>query len=329
MKRRRRAGYSSFAGASLGLFTTEDLHQIHLATLEVLRDTGVLITDKRALDYFQDNGASVDRESKIVKIPSYMVEAAIASAPESVFLAGRDRKYDITLEDGRVHVCPFGVGIMMKDVNTGEIRETRTEDVADCARIVDYLEEYDFLFDTVVCRDAKPAIAGFINGFEASLNNTFKPTLVSPDDWATANYLVEMAVAVAGSHQALRERPFIMPASCTISPLTIPDSTLATIITAAENGLPSMTLTMAMSGGMAPVTLAGALIVSNAEILAALTLSQLVAPGSPFVYGSSTGTLDMRHNAAAMVGCPELGLISAGLVAVARMYNIPTLVAGL
>lgn len=329
MNRNKNAGHVTFDGAALQLFTDNDLRQIHRATLEVLRYTGILITDEKALNYFEKGGAIVDRMEKRVKIPPYLVEQAISSSPESVFLAGRNPKYDIVLEDGRVYTCPFGVGITMKDIETGELRNTTKQDVADCARIVDYLDEYDFLFDTVVCRDVQPAEAGFINGFEASLNNTFKPTLVSPDDWDTANYLVEMALAVAGDEEALQERPFIMLGSCTISPLTIPNSTLATIITAAEHNLPAMILTMAMSGGMAPVTLAGALVVSNAEILAALTLSQIVRKGTPFVYGSSTGTLDMRHSAAAMVGCPELGLISAGLVAVSRMYNVPTLVAGL
>ena len=120
----------------------------------------------------------------------------------------------------------------------------------------------------------------------------------------------------------------MMLGGCTISPLSIPDSTVAATITAAKYNIPAMILTMAMSGGMAPVTLAGCLVVANAEILAALTLSQIVRKGAPFIYGSSTGTLDMRHNAAAMVGCPELGLISAGIAAIARLYKLPTLVAG-
>lgn len=327
MIRRKNAGYNSFTGSALQIFSSGDLQQIHLATLEVLRYTGVQVDNEEALAYFESAGAYVDRGNNVVKIPSYLVESAIASAPASVFLAGKEDKYDIILEDGRVYVCPFGLGIFMRDIDTGELRETTKQDIANCSRLVDYLEEYDFLFDTMVARDVPPETA-CIHGFEAHLVNSLKPVLASPEDMRTAELLVEMGSVAAGGSDKLRERPLMMLGGCTISPLTIPDSTVAATIIAAKHDIPAMILTMAMSGGMAPVTLAGCLVVANAEILAALTLSQIVRKGAPFVYGSSTGTLDMRHNAAAMVGCPELGLISAGIAAIARMYNVPTLVAG-
>jgi len=327
MKRNTNAGVGTFAGAGLQLFSESDLHQIHLATLEVLERDGLKITDEEALDYFAQGGARVDRERQIVKIPAYMVEEAIKSAPASVFLAGKEPKYDIILEEGRVYVCPFGLGIMIVDPYSGELRETTKQDIADCARVVDYLDEYDFCFDTMVARDV-PAEVACIHGFEAPLVNTLKPVLASPENKTTARYLLEMGAAAAGGMDQLQDRPIMMLGGCTISPLTIPESTVAAVIEAAKARVPVMILSMAMAGGMGPVTIAGSLVVMNAEILGAMTLSQLVRRGTPFVYGSSTGTLDMRHNAAAMVGCPELGLISAGVAAISRMYNVPSLVAG-
>jgi trimethylamine--corrinoid protein Co-methyltransferase len=327
MKRNTSAGYSSFKGARFQLFTDADLHSIHLATLEILERTGLNITDEEALEYFERNGARVDHKKKVVKIPAWMVEDAIKSSPASVFLAGKEAKYDIILEDGRVYVCPFGLGILIEDPYTGELRETTKQDIADCARLVDYLDEYDFVFDTMVARDVDPRVA-CIHGFEAPLINTNKPVLASPENKTTAKIQLEMGAVAAGGMDKLSERPIMMLGGCTISPLTIPESTVAAVMEAARARVPSMILSMAMSGGMAPVTLAGALVVMNAESLGALTLSQLVNKGTPFVYGSSTGTLDMRHKAAAMLGCPETGLINAGVASIARQYNIPTLVAG-
>jgi Trimethylamine:corrinoid methyltransferase len=327
MNRNPSAGYASFKGANLQLFSDSDLHALHLATLELLERTGLQVTDEEALHCFEQGGALVDYKKQVVKIPAYMVEEAIQSTPPSVFLAGKDQTYDIILEDGRVYVCPFGLGIQIVDPYTGELRETTKQDIADCARIVDYLDEYDFLFDTMVARDVDPNVA-CIHGFEAPLVNSNKPVLASPADKRTAQILLEMGAAAAGGMENLKERPIMMLGGCTISPLTIPESTVGAVMEAAKARVPVMILSMAMSGGMAPVTLAGSLAVMNAEILGALTLSQLVNKGTPFIYGSSTGTLDMRHNAAAMVGCPELGLISAGVASIARMYNIPTLVAG-
>lgn len=327
MIRKKNAGYNAFNGAALQLFSEGDLHRIHLSTLEILSSVGVMVKDEDALACFEDAGATVDWEKSIVRIPAYLVESAISTSPASVFLAGKDQKYDIILEDGRVYVCPFGLGIYMRDLYTGELRNTTKQDIVDCSRIVDYLDEYDYLFDTMVARDV-PAETACIHGFEAHLINSNKPCLASPEDKRTAEILVSMGAAAAGGEEQLRERPIMMLGGCTISPLTIPDSTIAATMVGAKNNLPTMILTMAMSGGMAPVTLAGCIVVANAEILAALTLSQIVRKGAPFVYGTSTGTLDMRHNAAAMVGCPELGLISAGLASIARMYNLPSLTAG-
>lgn len=328
MKRNTSAGFSSFSGASLQLFSASDLHQLHLGTLEILELTGIRVGSDQALDYFEKAGAQVERSAKTVRIPAYMVEEAIKSAPASVFLAGKDPKYDIILEDGRVHYCPFGVGITMVDKDTGELRDTTKQDVADCTRLVDYLDEYDFCFDPVVARDV-PEPTACIHASEAILLNTKKPCLASPIDTRTAEIMYEMAAVAAGGEENLRRRPIVMNGVCTISPLTIPDDVCDSIIATAKNRLPLMVLSMAMSGGMGPVTLAGALTVMNAEIMGALVLSQLVNKGTPFVYGTSTGTLDMRHNASAMVGCPELGLISSGVAALCRqLYQIPSLVAG-
>ena len=328
MKRNTAAGHLSFTGAALQLFSEPELQQLHLGTLEVMELTGLKIDNHEALDYFEKGGALVDRKTMTVRIPSYLVDEAIRSAPSSVFLAGKDPKYDIIMEEGRVYYCPFGLGISIEDLNTGQLRDTTKQDIADCARLIDYLDEYDFCFDTMVARDVAEATA-CLHGFEAPLINTNKPVLASPVDTRTAQIIIDMAATAAGGLDKLRKRPIAMNGCCTISPLTIPGGTCETIMETAKNRLPLMVLSMAMSGGMGPVTLAGALVVMNAEILTALTLSQLVNKGTPFVYGSSTGTLDMKHNAAAMVGCPELGLISAGVAAMCRqMYKIPSLVAG-
>jgi len=85
---------------------------------------------------------------------------------------------------------------------------------------------------------------------------------------------------------------------------------------------------MAMAGGSSPVTLAGTLVTHNAEVLAGITLAQLVERGCPMMYGSSTTAMDLKL-AAASVGSPEICLISAAVAQMARRYMIPSFVAGL
>jgi len=83
-----------------------------------------------------------------------------------------------------------------------------------------------------------------------------------------------------------------------------------------------------MSGGSAPVSLSGTLVVHNAEVLAGITLAQLTRKGTPVLYGSSTTAMDLRL-ASASVGSPECGVISAAVAFIARQYRLPSYVAGL
>ena len=77
------------------------------------------------------------------------------------------------------------------------------------------------------------------------------------------------------------------------------------IIECSRWGIPDNILSMAMAGGSSPVTLAGTLVTHNAEVLAGITLAQLVERGSPMMYGSSTTAMDLKL-AAASVGSPEI-----------------------
>ena len=94
---------------------------------------------------FEDGGARVDRATKIVKIPPYLVEEAIRSAPSKVILAGRDPQHDIVLESTRVHFTNFSEGVKINDPFTGENREPVKQDLVDTARVIDYLAGSGFL----------------------------------------------------------------------------------------------------------------------------------------------------------------------------------------
>jgi trimethylamine--corrinoid protein Co-methyltransferase len=99
------------------------------------------------------------------------------------------------------------------------------------------------------------------------------------------------------------------------------------IMAAAQTGTPVNVLAMGMSGGSAPVTLAGTLVGTNAEVLSGIVLNQLTCKGAPVIYGSSTTCMDLRM-ATAAVGSPELGMISAGVAQLAHYYQLPCFVAG-
>jgi trimethylamine--corrinoid protein Co-methyltransferase len=81
MKRNIFAGKMQSGGLSLKLFTDEELEEIHLATLEVLEQTGLRFDDEEALEILDGGGAIIDKKTRIAKLPPYLVEDSIRSAP--------------------------------------------------------------------------------------------------------------------------------------------------------------------------------------------------------------------------------------------------------
>ena len=327
MKRNLFAGGTRSRGLSVNVFTESELDDIHLGTLEVLERTGVFVEADDARDIFKDGGCIVDTETRMVRIPPHVVEDAIAAAPSKYVLCGRDPKNDFLMEPGRVAFTNFSEGIAVIDMDTGKVRESTLQDVADIARLNDYLSEMDTHEISVGARDVPPETAA-VHNTEAQLLNTTKPIGIGPLSGQECNAIFRMCAEVVGGADELRARPIVYGGVCPVSPLKLPRDATEVIIECSRWGIPDNILSMAMAGGSSPVTLAGTLVTHNAEVLAGITLAQLVERGSPVMYGSSTTAMDLKL-AAASVGSPEIALISAAVAQMARRYMLPSFVAGL
>ena len=90
--RNQTAAYPEYNGCNLNLFTEEELHSIHYATVEVLREVGIVVGLKEYRDLLRDNGAFVDEKTMVVKFPEFMIDDAVSSAPSRITLFGRDPK---------------------------------------------------------------------------------------------------------------------------------------------------------------------------------------------------------------------------------------------
>jgi len=327
VKRNLQAGARRNAGLRMEVFSEADLDDIHLATLEVLERTGVHVEQEEAFAVFADGGCRVERDKGLVRIPSTVVEDAIRSAPAKVVLCGREPAYDVVLEAGRVAFTNFSEGVRVVDPETGELRDSTKRDVGELARLADYLSEFDTYEMAVSARDV-PEVTMAVHNAEAALANTRKCVGTGPLTTLEAEAVFDLGAAIAGGRDALRERPLVYLGVCPVSPLKLPSGVTEVIITAARAGIPDNVLSMAMAGASSPVTLAGTLVTHNAEVLAGIVLAQLTERGAPCIYGSSTTAIDLRL-AAASVGSPELGLISAAVAELAHRYRLPSFVAGL
>lgn len=327
VKRNHHTGRRRQEGCGLGLFTGEECEDVHLATLEVLQQTGIYVEDDTARALYAEGGCDTSDKRGVVKIPADVVEAAVRSAPPLVLFAGRDPKDDVMVGGDRVGFTNFGEAPFLIDPYTGGRRAATKRDVGEAARFCDAMSEVDVFEMALNASDVPPETAD-VHHVEAALANTTKCVCAATLSREETEAAWDVAAAAVGGRDELRRRPIVFEGACPVSPLRLHREFTDPVLSAARAGVPNVVITMAMAGATTPLRLAGALVVSNAEVLASLVLTQLADKGAPFVYGSSASPMDMRY-ATASVGTPEATLLNAAVAAMARYYSVPCWVAGL
>ena len=302
-------------------FSQQDLKEIDEAVMEILSEVGVEVNCQEALDLLEDKGAEVDSENTVARLPRAMVEEAIASAPSSVLLRGREKRHDLHLEENRVHFGTGGTVLNVLDLETGEKRKINIQDVADIARLVDALENIHFFLIPVYpeeCNDENVDV----NRFYASLKNTTKHVMGGVYSSKGIERVIEMATDIAGSKEKLVADPFISFITCVMSPLKLDRDYTKFLMQIAREGLPVAIPAEPLSGGTGPVTVAGNIVMMTAESLAGLVVAQLVNPGTPVIFASTASVMDLKSSAY-ITGAVEAGLMHAGVAQVAQYYQLP------
>ena len=261
-----------------------------------------------------------------IKIPENLVTDAIANAPSRIPMHDRLGNLTMSLELGKVF---FGSGsdtTFTLDVETGERRRATAQDVENIARLCDALDNIDFIMSMGNPSDVPPDDL-YIHEFISMIRGSTKSNVYTAKNRADMEDIYRIAVAVAGSEQALREKPFFLLYAEPISPLLFPEESLQKLIFCAEKGVPAAYPPSPNTGGGGPITLAGALALGNAECLVGLIISQLIRPGTPFLYGMNTAAMDMK-SAIVSYGSPEWPLGMMAQMDLARYYNLPAWSAG-
>jgi trimethylamine--corrinoid protein Co-methyltransferase len=287
----------------------------------------VTVDCEGALKLLSNAGAVVDLRRKLVKIPSSLLEEMVKKGLSGCeTLHARDSKHDVTFGDGKIHVMTDGTGIKTLDIDTGQIRNSTKQDVADSARLADALGNVHVYFTMVDALDV-PEEAMRLEEFEAMLCNTGKNLCHSAKGKTEAKRVIRMASAVAGGFDELRKRPMFFMMQTPVSPLVHNRENTESILEAAKYGVPMTILNMPQAGMTSPITIAGTLALSNAEILSGMLIAKLANPDAPLVYGSCAIVSDVRMgDYPFMCGVAESGLISAANVQLAHSYDCPCIV---
>ncbi|RPI78160.1 MAG: hypothetical protein EHM41_26200, partial [Chloroflexi bacterium] len=268
------------------------------------------------------HGAAVDRKTMIVKAPGELIEKALKTSPPAYSLAARDPSQDLSMDGNHVFLGTDGCGVEVLDIHSGERRRSCLQDVADIARIADYLEEISFHWTAVSAQDYPPksrSLHELKSIWENSTKHVQTESVYSEEE---AKAAIEMAAAVAGGKEELKKRPVLSIMQCTASPLGHDGGSLDAALLSADAGLPVGFMTMASCLTTGPATLAGNLVVGNAEVISATVLIQLASPGAPVFYAAAQTASDLRTGAYTGGG-PEDFLFGAATNVLSDFYNIP------
>ncbi len=307
---------------SLNILTPEEVQRIHTATLDVIENVGVRFPSQKALDIWEAHGAKVDRQTSVVKAPGALIEKALKSAPPAYALAARDPAQDLMMDGNHVFLGTDGCGVEVIDIHSGERRRTRLQDVGEIARVADYLEEVAFHWVAVSAQDRPPHTRG-LHEVKAIWDNSTKHVQTeSIYSEKEAHAAVEMAALIAGGREALRKRPVLSIMQCTAPPLGHDGGSLEAALIGAEAGLPVGFMTMAACLTTGPATMAGTLVVGNAEVIAGTALIQLAYPGAPVFYAAAQTASDLRTGSYTGGG-PEDYLFGAATNVLSDFYDIP------
>ncbi len=306
----------------LEILTPQEVKKIHDATLHIIENVGIRFPSKRALEIWEAHGATVDRETKIVKVKPHIIEEALKKAPPVYSLAARDPQQDLPLDGNHVFVGTDGCGVEVIDIQTGERRTSQLSDVRDISRIADATEEVAFHWVPVSAQDTPPETRGLHEIKTIWENSTKHVQTESIYTVPEAKAAIEMAALIVGGKEKLRERPVLSLMQCTAPPLGHDGGSLDAALLAAEVGIPTGFMTMAACLTTGPATLAGNLAVGNAEVIAATALLQLAYPGAPVFYAAAQTASDLRSGAYTGGG-PEDFLFGAATNVLSDFYNIP------
>lgn len=312
-------------GMQIKTLSDDELSKLHQATLTVLKETGVRFPSQRALAVFADAGADVNFTSQVVKIPPDLLTASLSKAPGSIRLGSRgDASLDLVLDRSHTYCGTGGTGTVTVDLETGRERPSTKEDTAMMARVADHLPSIGFYWPMVAPQD-KPHELLPLHEMEASFLNTEKHVLTaSCVSESSARAAVEMARAVAGSAAQMQSRPPLSAIISPISPLNNDAEALDAALIFAEAGLPVGFATMPVMGSTGPASIAGTLVLGNAEILSAVCLLQLACPGAPVTYPLFSGVMN-PYTGDCVVSTRNQYPFYACTTQLGHFYNLPVM----
>lgn len=292
----------------------KEIQDLHEATLKVLAGTGVRFAHEEALEIFKKSGAKT--EGAAVYIDEKLLEQALESIPGSFMLYGRESGDNVLVGGGRPVYAPASGPVFVK--SGSQKRPASGKDFIDLMKLTQSSPVLGVANYIVVEPQDIDGSRRRLFQLAAALKYSTKPLVGMSVGEGETGKCFELVRKFYGGLAENRLLGVISP----ISPLTYDRGMIERVMEYARAGQPLMFASCSQPGFTSPATLAGTVVVDNAQQLAGIVFSQLCKPGLPVVYGSTSVSCDMRY-ASPAIGSPEAALMSMATSALAKYYGLP------
>lgn len=304
------------------VLTEDEIASVRQSSVAVLEEVGILIEHHKALGLLAEAGAVVDLDSHLVRIPPSLVERCLRTVPSEFSLAGLHPSKDLTLGyNSPPRARPVISLDWIVDYGRKERRQVTVKDLEAWVRVADALPNL-CMVSGLNPWDV-PLATRDLHAAEAMLRLSEKPILIAPHSGRSVKWIAQMLSAISD-----QRGPRVIAFTSCNSPLIYSESQMDVLLGAVEHDFPVLLNSSPVTGATAPITLAGTLVIMNAEILAAIIVAQLAKPGAKILHAGFPFVLDMMTGTASN-GYGECGLLAAAIVEIGRSYHFPTASNGL
>ncbi len=309
--------YSPFEIAS-----ADQIEAIHESSMRILRELGIAFLDDEALDILKEHGAEVDYSTKMVKFDPELIEKYITKAPEQFTLHARNPQHNLEVGKNWTLFALVGSPPNCSDLDNGR-RVGNYKDYQNLIRLGQHFNVINLTGGYPVEPVDLPANTRHLDCAFTHLTLTDKVFhAYSLGKQRIADSIDLLCIGHGLTREQLKTRPSLVSIINTSSPLRLDGVMIQGMLEMIRNGQAICVTPFTLSGAMAPITLAGALSLQNAEALASLAFTQMVAPGAPVIYGGFTSNVDMKTGAPAF-GTPEMAKTTLIGGQLARRYRLP------
>lgn len=302
------------------ILSAEAIEKIHLASMRIVEEVGVVMMDVETLDLWEKAGAKVDHTAQLVKLDRGLLLELVSRAPAEFTWRARNPAHDVAIGGNALAFLPQGGVVYVSDLDYGRRRGT-LKDYENFLKINQMVGVVHFAGEQLIAPHEVPSNIRHLKRLPLALTLTDKALLEAAHGRVITADALYIARLVFGESMD-GPNPVLGGVINASSPLRYDDRMLGGLLTYARAGQVNVITPFILAGAMSPITIASALAQQNAEALIGIALTQLVRPGAPVVYGGFTTNVDMKTGSPAM-GTPEGAWAMIAGAQLARRYNLP------